>query len=718
LIAPSFTLLAIVFNQHTRVRVCSSAQSQTVASVGKYSLVIQLAVLHHSTRAFFVTQHPVSLQLNCIPSSPFSSLSSSLPSCFLRHFLRHFLLESSSLRSSLASSLSTNNTRILNSHTYLDNMCYHRYTSHQCGHSSRSIGKCKVDILATEVPFCDRYHFVKDQSLEPCGGDYCKEDKETAHWIENGQNLLTASNDDLAILKNRLVPLYEKLQALENYRQAFGVLQPIDLERARTIHEEYVGLRETYAQTRNRRQLILDGMKKAREKQRAVHAEKMHRVQQYVDRQTLRSVQPASPQGMARVNQTSVKGPIKRTNSGIWETGDAYDTPCRPVIRLVSPAKLLQKQSGLSVPTVYSPRAPASPLSYTNHKTTVDPNPSPPKKRRGRPPKAKLDEITSQPRIISETNNDDSLMTDDQHLASKRRTTKRSDKKGLSGQGLTSLAVRRSGRAKQRVSYAESPSSSPERPDTDQLSPGMQSPVVGQRKTSARLARITSSRKTSQQDDMYATDEEDRDKDVDDDDEWQVDGGAGEDIMDIVPTPVHKARSNAKRTATSPLMNAPVSKRQAMPVHRNTINQDSSHYDKQASPDVRGQHGVIGNGLGYMQITTTQFVNSGGANLMPTTPSNNMANGAPSRQSYHTNPMADGVVLDPKDFQVQSANVLDMSPLRRSDWMNGLNRADMALSLDDLDDPNSYDFDVNAMSKVVADFDAQQASTVCFEMAM
>jgi hypothetical protein len=597
-------------------------------------------------------------------------------------------------------------------------MCYHRYTSHQCGHSSRSIGKCKVDILATEVPFCDRYHFVKDQSLEPCGGDYCKEDKETAHWIENGQNLLTASNDDLAILKNRLVPLYEKLQALENYRQAFGVLQPIDLERARTIHEEYVGLRETYAQTRNRRQLILDGMKKAREKQRAVHAEKMHRVQQYVDRQTLRSVQPASPQSMARVNQTSVKGPIKRTNSGIWETGDAYDTPCRPVIRLVSPAKLLQKQSGLSVPTVYSPRAPASPLSYTNHKTTVDPNPSPPKKRRGRPPKAKLDEITSQPRIISETNNDDSLMTDDQHLASKRRTTKRSDKKGLSGQGLTSLAVRRSGRAKQRVSYAESPSSSPERPDTDQLSPGMQSPVVGQRKTSARLARITSSRKTSQQDDMYATDEEDRDKDVDDDDEWQVDGGAGEDIMDIVPTPVHKARSNAKRTATSPLMNAPVSKRQAMPVHRNTINQDSSHYDKQASPDVRGQHGVIGNGLGYMQITTTQFVNSGGANLMPTTPSNNMANGAPSRQSYHTNPMADGVVLDPKDFQVQSANVLDMSPLRRSDWMNGLNRADMALSLDDLDDPNSYDFDVNAMSKVVADFDAQQASTVCFEMAM
>ncbi|KAI4808044.1 hypothetical protein E4T44_10941 [Aureobasidium sp. EXF-8845] len=591
-------------------------------------------------------------------------------------------------------------------------MCYHQYTSHQCGHSSRSIGKCKVDILATEVPFCDRYHFVKDQSLELCGGNYCKEDKETAHWIENGQNLLTASNDDLAILKNRLVPLYEQLQTLENYRQAFGALQPIDLERARIMHEEYVGLRETFAQTTNKRQLILDGMKKAREKQQAVHAEKMHRVQEYVDGQTLRSVQPASPQSMARVNQTSAKGPIKRTNSGIWETGDTYDTPCRPVIKLVSPVKLLQKQSVLSVSNVYSPRTPASPLSYTNHKTTVDSNTSPPKKRRGRPPKTKVDEVTSQPRIISQTNNNDSLMADDQHLASKRRTTKRSDKKRLSGQGLTSPAVRRSGRAKQRVSYAESPSSSPERPDTDQLSPGTQSPVVGQRKTSTRLSRITSSKKASQQDDMYATDEEDRDKDVnddDDDDEWQVDGGAGEDIMDIVPTPVHKARSNAKRTATSPAMNAPVSKRQAMQVHRTTINQDSSNYDGEESPDVRGQRGVIGNGLGYMQITTTQSVNSGGAYFMPTTPSNNMANGAPSRQSYYTNPMANGVVLDPKDFQAQNVNVLDMSPLRRSDWLNGLNRADMALSLNDIDDPNSYDFDVNAMSKVVADFDAQQA---------
>jgi hypothetical protein len=567
-----------------------------------------------------------------------------------------------------------------------------------------SIGKCKIDVLATEVPFCDRYHFVKDQSLESCGGDYCKEDKETAHWIENGQALLTGCDDDLAILKNRLVPLFDKLQALENYRQAFGTLQPTDLERARTMHEEYVELRETFVQTKNRRQLILDGTKKAREKQQAVHAEKMHRVQQYVDRQTLRSVQPASPQSMARVNQTSAKGSIKRTNSGIWQTGDTYDTPCRPVIKLVSPVKLMQKQSGLSVPTAHSPRKLASPLSFTNHKTTIDPNPSPPKKRRGRPAKVKVDEVISQPRTISQTNNDDSPMADDQHLASKRRTTKRSDKKGSSTRALTSPVVRRSGRAKQRVSYAESLSSSPERPAPDQLSPGVQSPVVGQRKTSTRLARITNSKKTSQQDDVYATDQEDRDEDVNDDDEWQDDGGAGEDTMDIVPTPIHKARSKAKRTATSSPMNAPVLRRQDMAVHGNTINHNYSHYDEQASPDVRGQHGVIGNGLGYMHITTTQSANSGGTYGMPATPANNMANGIPSRQLYHTNPMADGVVLDPKDV-----NVLDMSPLRRSDWLNGLRGADIALSLDDIDDPNSYDFDINAMSRAVADLDAQQA---------
>jgi hypothetical protein len=585
-------------------------------------------------------------------------------------------------------------------------MCYHRCTSHPCGHTSRSIGKCSVDILATAVPFCDRYHFVKDQSLEPCGGNYCKEDKDTAHWIENGQDLLNACEDDLATLKNRLVPLHAKLQALETYRQAFGSLQPNDMERARAMHEEYVEMRETYAQTINRRQLILDGINKAREKQKAVHAEKMHRVQQYIDGQTLRSVQPASPQSMTRVNQTSAKGSIKRTNSGIWETGDTSATPCRPANRLVSPAKLRQKQTGISVSTVYNHPTLASPLSSTNRKTTIDPDPSPPKKRRGRPPKAKVEDVDSQSRILSHTNNNDSPMADDQHLAPKRLPTKRSDKKEPSTQGLSSAGVRRSGRAKQRVSYAESPTTSPERPAPDQLEPEVQSPVVGQRKKSTRSG--TSNKKTSQQNYVYATDEEEGNDAMDDDDEWQGDEAIGEDDMDIVSTPIYKARSNAKRTATSPATNAPVLKRQATATSRNMVNHGSSHYDPLAPSDLRGQHQVLGHRSTYLDTTTARSANPGGGYSMPTTPSNNMANGNMSRLSCYTNPMADGVVLNPKDFQAQEVNVLDMSPLRRSDWLNGLSRADMDLSFDDLQDPNIYDFDVNAMSRAVADLDAQQ----------
>jgi hypothetical protein len=585
-------------------------------------------------------------------------------------------------------------------------MCYHRCTSHPCGHTSRSIGKCSVDILATAVPFCDRYHFVKDQSLEPCGGNYCKEDKDTAHWIENGQDLLGACEDDLSTLKNRLVPLHAKLQAFESYKQAFGSLQPNDIERARTMHEEYVEMRETYVQTMNRRQLILDGMKNAREKQKAVHAEKMHRVQQYIDGQTLRSVQPASPQSMARVNQTSAKGLIKRTNSGIWETGDTSATPCRPANKLVSPAKLKQKQTALSVPAAYNPATLASPLSFTDRKTTTDPDPSPPKKRRGRPPKAKVEDVETQPRFHSQTKNNDSPMADDLHLAPKRQTTKRGDKKGPSAQSLSSAGVRRSGRAKQRVSYAESPTTSPERPAPDQLEPELQSAVVGQRARSTRLA--TSNKKTSQQDAIYAEDDEDADEAMEDDDEWQGDEGIGEDDMDIVPTPVHKARTNAKRTATSPPMNAPVLKRQATAASRNMMNHGSSRYDPLAPSDLHGQHEISGHRSTYLDTNTAQSVNSGGVYSMPTTPSNNMAIGNMSRLSYYTNPMADGVVLDHKDSQAQEVNILDMSPLRRSDWLNGLSRTDMALSFDDLNDPNAYDFDVNAMSRAVADFDSQQ----------
>ena len=485
------------------------------------------------------------------------------------------------------------------------------------------------------------------------------------------------------------------------------------------MHEEYVGVRETFLQTRNRRQLILDGIQKAREKQQAIHAEKMHRVQQYVNKQKLQAVQPASPQSVARVNQTSAKRPVKRTSSGVWETGDTFVTPSRSVggqilrsvqpaspqsisrvnqtsakrsvkrtssgtwdtgddsatpsrhaVKLVSPVKLKRDQSSFSVPTVHGSPNLASPFSVTYPKApTVDPNPSPPKKRRGRPPKAKVEDTISQPQ--------------------------RTNKKEPPAQAPVTSGVRRSGRAKQRVSYAESPTSSPERPD--QSEPVLESAPINQPKKLSRLSKITSSKKTSQQDELYATDEGDGNEAVDDGDD-----------MGIVPTPIQKSRLNRKRTATSPLMNAPLLKRQATVVHRDVLDHYFAHYNELASPDIRSHHQVPGDKSAYMDTTRTQSANSRDFYSMPSTPSKNMGIGNMSKLLYHTNPMEDGVVLDPKNLHVQELNPQDLSPLRRSDWLNGLTGPNMAWSLDDIDDPNTYDFDVNAMSRVVAGFDARQ----------
>lgn len=631
-------------------------------------------------------------------------------------------------------------------------MCYHRYTLHPCGHSSRSVGKCTVDTLAAQVPFCDTYHIVKDRAIELCGGDYCREDKNTAHWVENGQALLTACDDDLALFKNRLVDLYPKLQAFDKYKQAFGALQPNDMDKARTMHEEYVELRETYVKRQERRQLILHGMRMAKEKQQATYAERMHRVQQYVDAQNLRSVQPASPQRMARVhqmsfkglmkrtssgmsetghtyvtpstpangqilrsvqptspqsiarvNQTSLRGLFKRTSSSIWETGDAFATPSRPAVKTVSPVKLKRKRSSLSGPAVYSPPTLASPFAVTDRKTNDDLVPSPPKKRRGRPPKARVEADTPQPRAGFHAIEDDSPMPGDQRLVPERRTSKRSNKKEPPSQALAPSGVRRSGRTKQRVSYAESPSSSPERPD-----PGVESALIDQPEGLAKIVRTTSRKNRSQQDDLYATDEEDKDEIPNGDGNWHGDADNAEDGLNIVPTSAQKMGSKTKRTATSLPLDAPVLKRQALLDHRNATDHSSPRYVDMVAPDVHGRQEASGNRSTYMNTITTQSTNLGGVYSIHSTPSDNMAIGNMSRLLYQPNPMADGVILGQKHSQGQELDPQEMSPLSRSDWMNGLTRPVMALSFDDIQDSNNYDFDVVAMSKAVADLDAQQ----------
>ncbi|KAI4716471.1 hypothetical protein E4T48_07331 [Aureobasidium sp. EXF-10727] len=597
-------------------------------------------------------------------------------------------------------------------------MCFHRYTEHPCGHPSTSIGKCSIDILATAVPFCDQYNVVKDKSLDLCGGDYCKEDKDTAHWVENGQALLTACEDDLAYFKHRLQTLFRLLQAFEQYKQAFGVLQENDMDKARTMHDEYEALRHTYWDTKARRQLISDGIQKAKQKQQAVVAEKMRRMQQYIDGLKPSSAHPPSPQSIPRTIPTHARGLVKRTSSGLWETGDTSATPCRPPTKLVSPVKRKSRSSNLSAPTVYSPPSLASPFAAVagTRKTAVVPDPTPPKKRRGRPPKAsKVADVDSQPSVPSDAslqdvqiNNDDSSMAGDQHSVSKSRSTKRSNKKGPSDQTLASSGVRRSERAKQRISYAESPTSSPERPAPDEFEPEAETAGIGRPKKSTRVTRKTSGKSKSQKEDLYATEEDVEDKGMDDDDEWQADGDVGEDDMDFEPTPVQKTRSSAKRAATSPPMDSRSLKRQARAVRGDTTGHDSSHYDEMASPENNSYHMApeLENRWTY---TAAQSTYSAGVHNVPSTPyNNNIAVGDRSRLQYHDNPMAYGVTLKATNYQGQDPNEPEMSPLRRSDWMNGLNRADMAVSLDDLDDPNNYDFDVNAMSRIIAEHDAQQ----------
>ncbi|KAG9557251.1 hypothetical protein KCU71_g7652, partial [Aureobasidium melanogenum] len=594
-------------------------------------------------------------------------------------------------------------------------MCYHRYTSHPCGHKSQSLGKCTVDTLATQVLFCNNYHVLNDVSLTSCGGSYCKEDKETANWVENGSTLLTACNDDLADLKHRLQTLYRELLVTADYKKAFGSLQGKEIDRARSKHEEYVELCQRFAETRDRRQLILDGIKKAKEKQQAVHADKLRRVQQYVNARNPQSANAASPQNIPKVNHMfEGRRLMKRADSRIWETGDTSATPCRPTTNLlVSPFKHTSKSLDSPVLAYSSPLSLATPISIADRRVEVVSSPSPRKKRRGRPPKSsQMDDVEMQSQITSnvplhgtQNNNDQSPMANNQRSVPKLQPTRRSNNKESPVQHVSPAGVRRSGRTKQRVSYAESPSPSPERPTLGQPGNDVEIAVASQ---SMRSTRATRSKKRSQQDDIYATDEDDddeQDHDLDDDGEWQGDEGNGEDNMDIEPTPVSNGRSITKRTAASPPSNSRPNKRQVMIAPRNTAHRGS---DDEELMDIDAEHDVLELDHGYT-YTTAQSTTSKGAYDMPSTPqTHNMAIENRSNLLYNTKPRADGLVSNAVNFQGQNPEGPDMSPLRRSDWLNGLGGADTILSVADIIDDYDYDFDVYAMSRIVADLDAQR----------
>ncbi|KAI5207786.1 hypothetical protein E4T39_01793 [Aureobasidium subglaciale] len=636
-------------------------------------------------------------------------------------------------------------------------MCYHRYTSHTCGHKSTSIGRCNVDILATAVPFCDQYHIQKAANFCLCGGSYCKEDEVTANWAENGTSLLTACEDDLLDLKNRLGPLKQNLEVFEDYKKGWGALSSDVRKRALNMHEDYEALRRTYADKRARRQRILDGISQTKEKQqaasnrtammikqaRAIHTAKMRRVQQFVDTQIQQPTSLASPQANSKLNEAIVSGMLKRSDSGIWEYGDNSVTPCRPAANAISSTRPTAKRSEfLAQEGVGSPSL-ASAFSFTDRETIIDPNPSPPKKRRGRPQKApKIERITPGLQATgksalygSEINDLGTPAVNEQGSAPERRSARGTNKKKLPAQNQPSSGIRRSGRVKQRISYAESPTSSPEESAEDESELDVKPKVT-------RVSRVISSKKNPQEDDMYAGYEEDREDNVSDDNEWQDEEGVAEDDMDIEPTPIQNARWNKKRTATSPLDSPRLEKRQTMPAYDGTVHKNSNEHDGWTSVHGNMQRQVRGTNTRWQYVDTSEAqslpktgpqwlknqtsaapFDSSSYNTAvvaraqdsasrghngPLTPHSNMTNGRMSKPLHHTSPAAVSLTLDSMSVEGQHLYNADVSPMRRSDMMNGLGRADLGLSIMDVEDHNDYDFDLEITSRAVDDLDNQQ----------
>ncbi|KAI5274417.1 hypothetical protein E4T47_02521 [Aureobasidium subglaciale] len=636
-------------------------------------------------------------------------------------------------------------------------MCYHRYTSHICGHKSASIGRCNVDILATAVPFCDRYHLQKTASFELCGGDYCKEDEVTADWAENGASLLIACEDDLLDLKNRLDPLKRNLEVLEDYKKAWGSLAPDVRKRALSMHEDYEALRRTYADKKARRQRILNGISQTKEKQqaaidrtatmikqaRAIYAAKMRRVQQFVNTQTQQSPSLASPEANSKYKEAFVRGMLKRADPGIWEHGDNSATPCRPAANAIPSAQPSAKRSELLAQEAGGPPSLASAFSFTDRMTIVDPSPSPVKKRRGRPPKVpKIEHITpglegtrKSAFYSSEIDYLGGPATNEQDSAPKRRSVRGTNKMELPAQTQPSSGTRRSGRVKQRVSYAESPTSSPEKSAEDEFDFHVDPKIT-------RVPRAVGSKKNPREDEGYTGREDDGEDNMSVDDEWQGEEGVAENDMDVEPTPAQSTRWSKKRTATSPLRNPRLEKRQTMAAFDGFVHNESDEHDGWTSGHGNGQQQVRGTNTSWAYMdpseaqslsktapqwlknqTPAASLDSSSYNMAminraqesasrghngPLTPHSNATNGRMSKILQHRSPAAAGFGLSSTGVGAQYLNNAQISPMCRSDMMNGLGRADLGLSILNVEDHNDYDFDVGVVSRAVADLDAQQ----------
>ncbi|THW56425.1 hypothetical protein D6D20_08739 [Aureobasidium pullulans] len=606
--------------------------------------------------------------------------------------------------------------------------------------------------LASMAPFCDHYQVLKESSIWLCGGTYCKKDQETANWIENGSALLEACDEDLQDNQNRLKDLYRELEDIQVRRDAWGILMENFTENAQGKDQEYAQLRETNGEIKNRRLLIVGGIKTARQKQQdtkqrvfdmckqaqALKEAKMRRVEQYVEGQAMQPPPSISPQAAPRTDNLVPRRMLSRADSGLWEGGDLSGTPCRTTTNAISPTKPASNKP-FQAQMDYSPPTLAPALSFTNQQATVERNPSPPKKRRGRPPKIKPD--ASAPGYsyqISPTSVNTTGKSTAEYESRKRRATKTAKANVSPAQKLPSSGTRRSGRVKQKISYAESPTSSPERPLPERFDAGMESAAVNEPGRPTRIGRVPSNKRYYEEE-VYTPDEEDDRYDARNDGDWQGNDGMGEDDMDIDVPPAQQERWTTKRAATSPPRDPRLLKRQNTTAYQDVRHSDFDHYGEQSSEKSYRQYKSPGQGHGwsYLEkpiiqpnsrsasnrsnkqplaaspkmsshntyISVSPQVNRNGRYNTP--PYGSIRNGKTSTPHYQTSPLAQEMVFESMEVGGQQDNGRDLSPMRRSDMLNGLGGAEMLEPVDDFDDAN-YDFDVGAMSRQVAELDAQQ----------
>lgn len=598
-------------------------------------------------------------------------------------------------------------------------MCYHLYTGHLCGHRTVSLGQCEFAVMPTQVLFCDNYHYRKSSSLKLCGGHYCKEDKGIAYWVENGRALVAACDDKLSDLKRRRSELYSKLESFRQYKDAWGPLTDKLLSDSKPVHDEYEALPQAMQTVKDRKHFIIDGMKKTKSKMQATN-------QRLVA--TIRQAQAARA---ARMNPAQ-RPPVAPTPqpTQMWNQPAPFSTPCPSVPAGHQQTVPTPSRTNVSAQLAFSPPLVTPAVPAASPEPTPETKVPPPKKRRGRPPKSKQAEesaplpqsLATSPIRKSSGRTTHAAVADLEGSKPKRQFTHVTSKIDSKIPDRPSSGARRSGRIKQQVSYAESPTPSPERlPDNDSVLNTNSASVKQAKRKSTRARTSTANKKKSQEDWYQADDHDDVDSEGDDgegdDGEWQDQEEEG---VESAATLAKSLHSSKKRRATSPPQDSRLSKRQAAKAQDNPRPQEEPHSqivdDDFTIPDLQTALAKTPTSAHDSQAFSSwnkhdsfphDDIQPSSNMAMPVQASLRGGSGSPLTPKYSykatpatsftSNPAIGRVALDTMDIQ------------RQSDIINGLGvDDDILMPLYGFEDDNDYDFDVGAMSQHVANIDAQK----------